>query len=99
LKEISESGGNSLFNQTDYKLRALTEVLAAYPTVRFVLFGDDGEQDPEIYAKLQTTFPDQIEAVWIRRVHPNPGRATFPAQGDTAELLASPVIAPDVTQE
>lgn len=99
LKEISEHGGNSLFKQTDYKLRALTEVFLAYPDVRFVLFGDDGEQDPEVYAELQKTFPNQIEAVWIRRVHPNPRRITFPGQGDTAELLASPIIAPDATKE
>ncbi|MDF3058386.1 MAG: hypothetical protein K0R17_2601 [Rariglobus sp.] len=92
LKEISESSENSLFSQKDYKLRALTEVLLAYPQTRFVLFGDDGEQDPEIYAALQDSFPAQIEAVWIRRVHPDPTRAKFARQGDTAGLLASPLV-------
>lgn len=99
LKEISEHGGNSLFSHSDYKLRALSELFTAYPDVRFVLFGDDGEQDPEIYAELQKIFPAQIEAVWIRRVHPNPRRATFPDQGDTAHLLATPSVTPDATKE
>jgi phosphatidate phosphatase APP1 len=91
LKEISEASDNSLFEQKDYKLRTLTEVLLAYPHVRFALFGDDGEQDPEIYATLQERFPTQIEGVWIRRVHPNPARAVFANQSDTAELLPTPL--------
>lgn len=87
LKEISESSNDSLLDQRDYKRRTLTAVFAAYPGVRFALFGDDGEQDPEIYAELQTKFPAQIEGVWIRRVDPNPARAKFPGQKDVAELL------------
>lgn len=90
LKELSEASTDSLYEQKGYKLRTLTEVFAACPDTRFVLFGDDGEHDPEIYAELQKTFPDQIEAVWIRRVHPDPNRAVFPGQGDTAELLTTP---------
>jgi phosphatidate phosphatase APP1 len=89
LKEFSEASGASILdpNQQGYKLRALEAVLLAYPQVRFTLFGDDGEQDPEIYAALQKKFPAQIEAVWIRRVDPNPARARFEGQGDTVTLL------------
>lgn len=90
LKEISEASGMSLVDQKDYKLRVLTEILLAHPQVRFALFGDDGEQDPEIYAALQETFPQQIEGVWIRRVHPNLARARFAQQADTADLLPAP---------
>ena len=91
LKEISEASDNALFNQRDYKLRALTEVLRAYPDVRFSLFGDDGEQDPEIYATLREQFPAQVAGIWIRRVHPNPARAKFADQADLAELLPAPL--------
>jgi phosphatidate phosphatase APP1 len=89
LKELSEASGASILdpNQQGYKLRALEAVLLAYPQVRFTLFGDDGEQDPEIYAALQKKFPAQIEAVWIRRVDPNPARERFEGQGDTVTLL------------
>jgi len=90
LKEISEASSGSLVDQKDYKLRALTEVFLSYPDVRFALFGDDGEQDPEIYAALQEKFPNQIQGVWIRRVHPNPARARFANQADTAGLLPFP---------
>ena len=87
LKEISEASDESLLDQRDYKRRSIEAVFAAYPAVRFALFGDDGEKDPEIYAELQAKFPAQIEGVWIRRVDPNPARAKFPGQKDVAGLL------------
>lgn len=91
LKEISETSDDSLFDQRAYKRRVLESIFLAHPGVRFALFGDDGEKDPEIYAALQEKFPAQIEGVWIRRVDPNPERAKFPGQKDVAELLAPAV--------
>jgi len=90
LKEISEASNESLFDQRTYKYRAIESVLLAHPRVSFALFGDDGEKDPEIYAELQAKFPAQIEGVWIRRIDPNPRRARFPNQQDTAALLSAP---------
>ncbi len=94
LKEISEASEDSLFasDQQAYKTRVLETIFLACPRVRFALFGDDGEHDPEIYAALQKKFPDQIEGVWIRRVDPDPERARHPAQADLADLLAAPVV-------
>ena len=90
LKELSDASDHSLFEQRDYKRHEIEAVLRSYPHMRFALFGDDGEYDPEIYAELQKNFPAQIAGVWIRRVNPNPQRARFPDQADTAALLASP---------
>jgi len=92
LKDVSSHGEGTLLgkNQQDYKRRVLEAVFLAYPQVRFALFGDDGEQDPEIYAALREKFPAQIEGIWIRRVNPDPQRARFPDQADVAELLAPP---------
>ena len=88
LKELSETSEDSLTgDQRAYKRRVLEEIFRAHPKVRFALFGDDGEQDPEIYAELQEKFPGQIEGVWIRRVHPDPKRARFAGQSDMGELL------------
>lgn len=88
LKELSETSEDSLTgDQRAYKRRLLDEIFRAYPNVRFALFGDDGEQDPEIYAELQERYPKQIEGVWIRRVHPDEKRARFAGQADLGELL------------
>ncbi|MEY4563587.1 MAG: hypothetical protein RLZZ618_2864 [Pseudomonadota bacterium] len=80
LKEVRTSRGDSLTDQQAYKVRRITAVLQAFPGVRFVLFGDDGEYDPESYAELVARFPAQISEVWIRRVNPDPLRVRHPGQ-------------------
>ena len=36
---------------------------------QFVLSGDSGEQDPEIYADIVRRFPERIRAIYIRSVN------------------------------
>ena len=46
----------------------ITEVLDLHPDLRFVLIGDSGEQDPEVYAEVVRTHPGRVLAVYIREV-------------------------------
>ena len=62
-------------------------ILTAYPKVKFRLFGDDGERDPEIYAKIQAKYPQQVLGVWLRRVNPDPDRASFLGQSNIEECV------------
>ena len=39
---------------------------------RFILIGDSGERDPEIYGRLAHRYPDQIRAVFIRQLDERP---------------------------
>jgi phosphatidate phosphatase APP1 len=39
-----------------------------FPSRRFILIGDSGERDPEIYAALARKFPRQVERLHIRGV-------------------------------
>jgi phosphatidate phosphatase APP1 len=87
LKEISTERGDSLRDKQTYKLRHIETIIAAYPDVKFALMGDDGEADPEIYAKIQAKFPAQVVGIWIRRVHHLATRARLEGQRDMAELL------------
>lgn len=50
------------------KTKAITEILAAFPARRFLLVGDSGEEDPEIYGKLARQYGDQIVGIFIRNV-------------------------------
>mmetsp|Transcript_15772 Transcript_15772/g.29121 ORF Transcript_15772/g.29121 Transcript_15772/m.29121 type:complete len:196 (-) Transcript_15772:131-718(-) len=52
---------------------AIETLLAAFPSRRFVLVGDSGEKDPEIYASIARAHPEQVGHVLIRRV-PGDGR-------------------------
>jgi phosphatidate phosphatase APP1 len=54
--------------QKAYKRGAIEPILAAFPQRKFVLIGDSGEQDPEIYASFLRERPQQIAGVFIRAV-------------------------------
>jgi phosphatidate phosphatase APP1 len=50
------------------KPKQIEELLVKYPSRKFVLVGDSGEQDPEVYTVIKTKFPQQIVKVFIRNV-------------------------------
>ena len=76
-----------LLDQVAYKTQKIEDILMRLPHVRFVLIGDDGEHDPEIYHDIGMRHPTRVEAIWIRRVHPDPARPKFSEQGDLAKAL------------
>ena len=59
----------NLFKEgTETKPIAIEAILETYPDRQFVLVGDSGEQDPEVYAELMRKHPAQILRVYIRNV-------------------------------
>src|SRR5690606_35659415 len=52
----------------DHKMRALTRLVEAFPQVRWILIGDDGQHDPEIYRDFEADHPDHVEAIAIRQL-------------------------------
>ena len=78
-----------LTDQQNYKLGRIEAILQAFPDVQFMLIGDDGERDPEVYAEIARRYPQQISGVWIRRVSADPKRARIAGQQDLATLLAN----------
>lgn len=59
---------NLLASPRRHKLDEIAALMADYPQRRFVLVGDTGESDPEIYGELARAHPRQVVAVAIRRV-------------------------------
>jgi phosphatidate phosphatase APP1 len=59
---------NLLGSQEEYKTPVIKELLAALPGRRFVLIGDSGEQDPEVYGRIALAHREQIAAIFIRNV-------------------------------
>jgi len=43
-------------------------LMAAFPKRKFILIGDSGEADPEIYWDIARRHPDQVRAIAIRNV-------------------------------
>ncbi|SHE80445.1 Phosphatidate phosphatase APP1 [Mariniphaga anaerophila] len=52
------------YRQKQTKIESL---IRFYPNQKFVLFGDNGQQDPLIYNELAKRYPNKIEAVFIRK--------------------------------
>jgi len=51
-----------------HKLAAIARLMEDFPLRRFLLIGDSGELDPEIYGEVARTRPDRVEGVVIRDV-------------------------------
>jgi phosphatidate phosphatase APP1 len=66
---LTDSSVLNIFgSQQEYKTRAIEEIVAALPGRRFVLVGDSGEQDPEVYGGIARNHPGQVAAIFIRNV-------------------------------
>ena len=51
-----------------HKLEAIRRIMELYPALPFILLGDSGQEDPEIYARVVHDHPGRILAVYIRDV-------------------------------
>ncbi len=54
------------------KYRTMKAILKTFPRRRFVLVGDSGEKDPEIYAALARKYPSQVARIFIRELPERP---------------------------
>lgn len=60
-----------LFNKEgtlEHKVTEISRLMKDFPSRKFLLLGDSGEMDPEVYRKIQETFPEQVQEVLIRDV-------------------------------
>jgi hypothetical protein len=71
---LKSYNGRSFFNvllsdPATRKRANVLEVLDGFPDSKFILIGDTGEKDLELYASIASERPKQILAVFIRDVH------------------------------
>ena len=64
LKNIWKSGGGS----HEHKEEKIAFLMNFYPELNFVLIGDSGQHDPEIYAEIIGKFKHRVVAVYIRQI-------------------------------
>lgn len=51
-----------------HKLDKIKLLFQTYPELPFVLIGDSGQHDPEIYASVAMEYPERVKAIYIRDV-------------------------------
>jgi phosphatidate phosphatase APP1 len=57
----------------EHKLVSIDRILETHPSLKFVLVGDSGQKDPEVYHEVVLRYPGRVEAIYIRDVT-EPGR-------------------------
>ncbi len=51
-----------------HKLEQIAKIMSTYPELPFVLVGDSGQKDPEIYQQAAALYPSRVKAIYIRDV-------------------------------
>lgn len=88
----------SVWSHRRHKLESIRGLLDTYPELPFVLIGDSGQSDPEIYRDIVREYPGRIEAIYIRDI--TPGERAAAVRNIARELRLSGVamlLAPDST--
>ncbi len=52
----------------DHKLKQISRIIATYPELEWLLVGDSGQRDPEIYHAIAEAFPELVKTIIIRDV-------------------------------
>ncbi|HQY90200.1 phosphatase domain-containing protein [Caldilinea sp.] len=76
----------------NHKLESMRSVLEAYPDLPFVLMGDSGQQDPELYTRLAETHPGRVRAIYIRDVSGDRRDAAVDAMADALRAQGVPLL-------
>lgn len=61
-------GVDLLGGHGSYKHSQIERIFTKFPHLTFILIGDSGEKDPEIYAEVVRKHPNRVQAVYIRDV-------------------------------
>ncbi|MEO0731803.1 MAG: phosphatase domain-containing protein [Bacteroidota bacterium] len=68
LRDFGLPHEDATFHYRTHKADMVDKVLATYPDLPFILVGDSGERDADIYLEAARKHPGQIKAIYIRDV-------------------------------
>ncbi len=72
---------------SEHKRSSLVRLHEDLPEVSWVLIGDDGEHDPDLYEEFARAHPGSVDAVALRQVAPDAAD-----DGGTSEVAGVPVV-------
>ena len=74
-------------SHSSHKLTSIREIMTTYADQRFILIGDSGQEDPEIYREIVREYPQRIICCYIRNVTP------FGTRGERLKQIVEDVAA------
>lgn len=70
LRDLGIGEGHWIRESSEhFKTRNIEFILNLYDRLPFILIGDSGEEDPEIYLDIHRKYPGRVLAIYIRQVH------------------------------
>lgn len=72
------------------KQKEIINILKTYPEMPFILIGDSGEHDSDIYIEIAEAYPERIHAIYMRSV--NSAQKMFRVKGLFENYKTVPVL-------
>lgn len=69
LRSMSSFKMRKRNDEKPQKQKEIRNLLKAYPKLPFILIGDSGERDGDIYQEISAEFPGRIKAIYLRSVN------------------------------
>lgn len=87
-------------NHRLHKLMVIQNLLDFFKDLPFILIGDSGQEDPEIYAEVVEAYPGRILGICIREVSKDEDRVQAITQiaGELVSLGCSMILADETSQ-
>ncbi len=80
----------------DQKVSQISRLMQHFPDREFILVGDSGEMDPEVYTSIDEMYSDQVKEIYIRDVVNH--RELNPERLDGMTIIPAPTIESGVSQ-
>lgn len=68
LRDFGMHKNENAVKYKTHKHNEVLRILLSYPSLQFILIGDSGEKDLDIYLQVARAFPNRIAAIYIRKV-------------------------------
>ena len=68
LKKAHGANKDPLTDQFAYKTQKIERLIKLYPNIQWVMFGDSGEKDYQVYKAIKEKYPKKVKSYFIRNV-------------------------------
>ena len=84
----------SLGRTYDHKVEQITRLMQRFPEREFILVGDSGELDVEVYRRIRELFGGRVREIWIRDVVNDQEVNSFRFTGVDTIIKAEKIVCP-----
>jgi phosphatidate phosphatase APP1 len=80
---------------SNHKAERIAQLFNLYPNLPFILIGDSGEHDPELYREVVRRFPNRVLAIYIRDVRSKAHDRVMQVAEEIRALGSEMLLVPD----